>query len=271
MRTYKGIVCEKNKHDMIFMTGQGEFLRGIPLRANADIGDEVEFRLMTTSPRRFTFKYLAPALVAALIMLILTSSLFQSNNVYATIQLDGEKSIELSVDKKGHVVSVRSLNDEDIKLSHFEGKPVDEVIPSAIAEISPNGEIQITTKYDKQKDSKLNEKIEKAVKQVEKKQQNTKPAQERNKTNMIEKQPKNEITPNNEKSVPKTSTENKKTVPPKEQQKPQNNNIKEKQTPSGQEKAKQQHVEKEKKVNENSKQPQNKNEQKPNKQKNNEE
>lgn len=273
MRTYKGIVCEKNKYDMIFMTRNGEFLRGIPLHANAEIGDEVEFRLTATPNRRKTLKFLAPAIVAALIMLLLTSSLFyQSNNVYATIQLEGEKSIEFKVDKNGKVISARSLKDEKLELNHYQGKSIDVVITDVIEEFPPkNEDYEIKTNYKNQVDTNLNDRIEKAVKQ-HKEKQHSKPSEvediKNQETPIKEKESKNENNPNSKQSIQKPNNENKKAITP-EHTNPQNNKMKEKQTPPGQEKVEQQQLKKEQKSNENAKQSQSNNKNKSEKQNNN--
>ncbi|TSI09729.1 anti-sigma factor domain-containing protein [Lysinibacillus sp. BW-2-10] len=179
MRTYRGIVCEKNKNDMVFMTDQGEFLRGIPLVANAEVGEEVEFQLVTSAPlrnKKLKLFVAAPVLAAAIVLLLLTSTLFtKTANVYAYIQLEGETSIEIGIDEDGKVISVSSDNQE-LPLDHWKDQPVDQVLADAIKQIAPNNEdYEIKTKFEKQDQSELNSYIENTVK--ESKEQINKPVQ----------------------------------------------------------------------------------------------
>ncbi len=111
MRTYKGIVCEINKNYMIFMTSEGEFLRGIPSVANAQIGDEVEFQLLATSSLTSKKKksfIIGPTLVAAALLIFFLTAVFpNTNSAYAYVQVGNE--LELGVDEKGTVISVTNL------------------------------------------------------------------------------------------------------------------------------------------------------------------
>ena len=45
MRKYRGIVCEKKASYTVFLTENGEFLRGVPLIADVQIGEEAAFHL----------------------------------------------------------------------------------------------------------------------------------------------------------------------------------------------------------------------------------
>lgn len=166
MRTYRGIVCKKNNNDMIFMTAGGAFLRGIPLITDPEIGDEVEFRLVATSPLLKIRKknlLLGPALVAAILAIFLITTLIpKSNSVYAYIQINGEIPIELGVDEDGKVISVHS--EQKLETDQWTGQPLKTVLPEVVEKFAAtNKDINITTQYEKQDNEELNKQINQAV------------------------------------------------------------------------------------------------------------
>ncbi|MFJ8235870.1 hypothetical protein ACIQ34_09015 [Ureibacillus sp. NPDC094379] len=166
MRTYRGIVCEKNNNDMIFMTAGGSFLRGIPIITDPEIGDEVEFRLVATSPlfkNRKKKLLLGPALVAAILAIFLVATLIpKSNSVYAYIQINGKAPIELGVDEDGKVISVHSQ--QKLETDQWTGQPLESVLPEVVEKVATtNKDITITTQYEKQDNEELNKQINQAV------------------------------------------------------------------------------------------------------------
>lgn len=166
MRTYRGIVCEKNKTDMIFLTNEGEFLRGIPLR-NAEVGEEVPFRL-ATKPVLRQKKIIGPALIAAVLLFVFVASLIpQSSSAYAYVQVEGKQNIEFGVDKVGTVLSVKSLDDSTSIDEKWKGLSIDVALTKVVGNIEEKEKLVITTKYEQKEKS---ERIEKAVKQVREKQ-----------------------------------------------------------------------------------------------------
>ena len=178
MRTYRGIVCKKNRDDMIFMTAGGAFVRGIPLITDPEIGDEVEFRLVATSPLIMIRKkklLLGPALVAALLVIFLVATLIpKSNSVYAYIQINGEVPIELGVDEDGKVISVHSQ--QNLETDQWTGRPLVAVLPEVVEKVAATKkDINITTQYEKQDNIRLNKQINKAVMdaKIEKSQKQT--------------------------------------------------------------------------------------------------
>lgn len=174
MRIYKGIVCEINKKYMIFMTSDGEFLRGIPLNSNPQIGDEVKFQLNTIpfpEKKRVKTYIIGPVLVAAILLIFFGTSLFtNTNSAYAYVKLGEE--LELSVDEQGNVIAVNNLKDSNnLSFDELEGLPIETALSKAIIKIAPNNQdIIISTKYTNEKRSISKEKIENAIDQV----QNTK-------------------------------------------------------------------------------------------------
>ncbi|MDM5333664.1 anti-sigma factor domain-containing protein [Ureibacillus composti] len=178
MRTYRGIVCKKNRNDMIFMTAGGAFLRGIPLMTDPEIGDEVEFRLVATSPLHSITKkklLLGPALVAALLAIFLVATLIpKSNSVYAYIQINGDAPIELGVDEDGNVISVHSH--QKLETDQWTGQPLKTVLLEVVEKIAAtNKDINITTQYEKQDNIRLNKQINQAIKdaKIEKSKKST--------------------------------------------------------------------------------------------------
>lgn len=184
MRKYRGIVCEKKASYTVFLTENGEFLRGVPLIADVQIGEEAAFHLFasTTSKRRMKPIFIAPALIAAILFLFLVASWFPKvTPAYAYIQVEGDSTIEIGVDEDGKVISLQSSTET---MSDWEGQPMDLVLAKAVEQISTDkNELAVTTVYEKEDKPKLKKQIEKAVQEV-----NKKPLQQKN---SIEPEPKN--------------------------------------------------------------------------------
>lgn len=196
MKTYRGIVCEKNKNDIIFMTANGEFLHGTPLLPNPEIGDEVEFYIVTTAlpiKKRNKFFIYTPVVVAAVLMIFIMTSIFSNpQSAYAYIQLKGDHSIELGINEKGKIISAQTLDKSSINQEDWQGLTVHAALTKAVNELSSNKKkIEITTEYEKDDPSEIKNQIEKAVKEIK-----TKNSNQFNKTN--------ESTNNNEPKALKT-------------------------------------------------------------------
>ncbi|MEK4484642.1 hypothetical protein MHH81_03490 [Psychrobacillus sp. FSL H8-0484] len=172
MRAYRGIVCEKNINDMIFLTSEGEFVHGIPLVTDPEVGEEVEFHLVTTTNlRRKRMKpfFIGPALIAAVLLVFLVASLIpQTNSAYAYVQVEGDQAIEFGVDGEGNVVSLRSLDEApNLELQDWEGLPIGIVLAKVVKEIAPkNDELAVTTVYEKQGQAELKKRIDQAVNKI---------------------------------------------------------------------------------------------------------
>lgn len=170
MRKYRGIVCEKKASYTVFLTENGEFLRGVPLIEDVQIGEEVAFHLFvsTTSKRRMKPIFIAPALIAAILLLFLVASWFpKATPAYAYIQVEGDSTIEIGVDENGRVISLQSSAET---MSDWEGQPIDLVLAKAVEQISTDkNELAVTTVYEKEDKPKLKKQIEKAVQEVNKK------------------------------------------------------------------------------------------------------
>ncbi|MEK5214573.1 anti-sigma factor domain-containing protein [Psychrobacillus sp. FSL H8-0487] len=170
MRKYRGIVCEKKASYTVFLTENGEFLRGVPLIADVQIGEEAAFHLIasTTSKRRMKPIFIAPALIAAILLLFLVASWFpKATTAYAYIQVEGDSTIEIGVDEDGKVISLQSSKET---MSDWEGQPMDLVLAKAVEQISTDkNELAVTTVYEKEDKPKLKKQIEKAVQEVNKK------------------------------------------------------------------------------------------------------
>lgn len=221
MRTYKGIVCEKNDKYMVFLTNEGDFLRGIPHSGDPDVGVETEFHLFEVNSlyrKRIKPFTILPVLVAAMLLVCFVASFIpQTNPTYAYVQLEGEKGVELGVDIEGNVVSIRSLNEAStVEIDEWEGLPIGIVLAKAVQQTKPENELHITTTYEKQGQVKLEKHIEHAVtkiqsehktkleekkKQKQKSQLKDEPPAAENKN--IEKQPKAPVI--NKQGIPKST------------------------------------------------------------------
>ena len=175
MRKYRGIVCEKQETHFVFLTTEGEFLRGTPVVENPSIGEEVEFYLLQPqmNPRKkWKPSFLAPILVAAVLLIVFVASMIpaESEKAYAYVQLEGVDSIELGVDEEGNVITLRSLDEASTEIgADWIGLPIAVVLTQAVQEISPKEEVVITTIYEKEEKEELKQTIEKAVTEVQQK------------------------------------------------------------------------------------------------------
>lgn len=167
MRKCRGIVCEKKATYSIFLTEDGEFLRGTPLIADVQIGEEAEFYLIAAAKPSNRTKpiFIAPALVAAVLLLLLVASWFpQTTPAYAYINVEGDSTIEIGVDEKGNVISFDSTTEV---IKDWEGQSIDLVLAKAVEQVSTDQkELVVTTVYEKEDKPKTNKQIEKAVKKA---------------------------------------------------------------------------------------------------------
>jgi len=167
MRKCRGIVCEKKATYSIFLTEDGEFLRGTPLIADVQIGEEVEFHLIAAAKPSNRTKpiFIAPALVAAVLLLFLVASWFpQTTTAYAYINVEGDSTIEIGVDEKGNVISFHSTTEV---IKDWEGQSIALVLAKAVEQVSTDQkELVVTTVYEKEDKPKTNKQIEKAVKKA---------------------------------------------------------------------------------------------------------
>jgi len=197
MHKYRGIACEKKATYTVFITENGEFLRGIPLNADVQIGEKAEFHLMAsaTPKRRIKPIFIAPALIAAILLLFLVASWFpKTTTAYAHIQVKGDSTIEIGVDEEGNVMSLHSTTEI---LGDWQGQPIDLVLAKAVEQVSTdNKELAVTTVYEKEDKPKLKKQIEQAVQEVKKE----KPSPQKKK-NSFEPIPK-DVQPKEEKIKP---------------------------------------------------------------------
>ncbi len=144
MRTYRGIVCEKKNKYSVFLTDKGDFLRGIPIGETPDIGDEVDFQLVSASPllsRKVRPRFVGAVMIAAVLLFSIVASLIPMNDkVMAYVQLETDSALELGVNQKGKVISLRYLNETLAEprnsLVEWKGHPIHIVLDTAVKELS---------------------------------------------------------------------------------------------------------------------------------------
>ncbi|MER2070855.1 MAG: hypothetical protein ABS898_02985 [Psychrobacillus sp.] len=173
MRNFRGVVCEKKDDYYIFLTSEGEFLRGIPLVDDPMIGSEAEFQLLEAkAPFLLTQikpKILAPILVAAIVLIFCVASLIpQQTSAYAYVQLEGEHAVEIGVDEDGQVISLRSLDeDTPIDINNWEDLALAAVLVHAVKQVgAAQDELVITTVYENETNQEVKAQVNQAVKEV---------------------------------------------------------------------------------------------------------
>jgi len=173
MRTYRGIVCEKYENYIIFITQDGEFHKGIPLGADPDIGEEVDFSTLPISlpaRKKKVIYRLTPVVLAALffISIVAFNLLPEKQAAAAYIQLNGAHSIEIGIDNNGNVVSIENKKEEQFNLKNIEGQPIGTALDRVMNEIYKDvEELSITTKYTNESLSELKQQVENVVIEVQ--------------------------------------------------------------------------------------------------------
>ncbi len=144
MRTYRGIVCEKKNKYTVFLTDKGDFLRGIPIGETPDIGDEVDFQLVSTSSLlggKMKPRFVGAVMIAAVLLFSVVASLFPMNDkVMAYVQLETDTALELGVNQMGKVISLRYLNETLAEpgdsLDEWRNHPIQTVLDTAMKDLS---------------------------------------------------------------------------------------------------------------------------------------
>ncbi|MEN1970441.1 hypothetical protein WMZ97_20495 [Lentibacillus sp. N15] len=149
----KGIVVEKHRQHTIVMTQSGMFLKAKPVGDTAGIGSEIPFERLEGAKRYFFFFYpgqplrnSARLLAMGCFMLLFALPLYVltgHNKTYAYINVDLNPSIELEIDDRLHVRSMKPLNDQASivleTLSNYKRKPLDQMISRLIAKSEQSG------------------------------------------------------------------------------------------------------------------------------------
>lgn len=167
----KGIVCEIKKEYCVFLTPDGQFVRGIPLLTNVQIGDEAEFNVVAkkTSPvKRALFPIIASA---AALMLLFATVLNPAQSVHAYVQVEGMEKVEFGVDESGQILEVRPLSDGQMQIEtdFYKGKQVESVIEDILTSEELIVPVAITTVFTKKAENREKKLIEQAISNVKNK------------------------------------------------------------------------------------------------------
>ncbi|MDS9472902.1 anti-sigma factor domain-containing protein [Sporosarcina pasteurii] len=231
MRTYKGVVCEKKKKYMIFLTSEGEFLRGIPIGKTPDIGDETNFQLVPFREKA-KFRFIGAVVAAAMLLLFISATLFIKNNhVMAYVQLETDTAVELEVNRNGKVIAVRDLKkttESNYYLTKWKGHKLEAVLDSIVKETitgDSNKQVMITTVFSDSKNAaKVQEIVRDAVHNVRgeykefdwrisKSTEKERKTANEHKISIHELKKMNEEAPTKEKNLPSNIDDSQKVVP----------------------------------------------------------
>jgi hypothetical protein len=116
----KGVILEVNAQYVSVLTPEGEFLKARKLKEDYNIGEEIDFFPLNERgliKKRFfnDFGKLRIALassIAAILLFFSAFSFYDSNQVYAYMSIDINPSIEVAVDKKLRVITLKAYNEE---------------------------------------------------------------------------------------------------------------------------------------------------------------
>lgn len=116
MRMQKGICIELDGDRSVYMLSDGRFVTGKPQDGTV-VGTEAYFEAATTG-KQLRLKWVALPLIAAFAVLLLTISTFilPEQEAYGYVQVESNPGIEIGVDEKWMVISLRDLNMDGKKL-----------------------------------------------------------------------------------------------------------------------------------------------------------
>ncbi|OZS77735.1 hypothetical protein CF394_11035 [Tetzosporium hominis] len=157
MMTHYGIVMDVKEDYAIFLTEDGEFMKGIPA-SDAEVGEYAHFTEYKPPFKLTKSPALAPILaIAATMVLIFGASFSNVPEAYAFVELENGERIELGIDEEGTVIYVEGVED------HFwEDKALSKVLVEIVEE-KPQAKIT----YDKPRDGAIERRITTAIEEAE--------------------------------------------------------------------------------------------------------
>lgn len=158
MMTHFGIVMDVKEDYAIFLTEDGEFMKGIPA-TDAEVGEYAHFTEYKPPFKLTKSPALAPILaIAATMVLIFGASFSNVPEAYAFVELENGERIELGIDDEGTVIYV-----EGVENHSWEDKALSQVLVEIVQE-KPQAKIT----YDKPRDGAIERHLTTAIKEAEK-------------------------------------------------------------------------------------------------------
>ena len=157
MMTHYGIVMDVKEDYAIFLTEDGEFMKGIP-DSDAEVGEYAHFTEYKPPFKLTKSPALAPILaIAATMVLIFGASFSNVPEAYAFVELENGERIELGIDKDGTVIYVEGVEDHS-----WEDKALSKVLVEIVQE-KPKAKIT----YDKPRDGAVERQLTTAIEKAE--------------------------------------------------------------------------------------------------------
>lgn len=157
MMTHYGIVMDVKEDYAIFLTEDGEFMKGIPA-SDAEVGEYAHFTEYKPPFKLTKSPALAPILaIAATMVLIFGASFSNVPEAYAFVELENGERIELGIDEEGTVIYVEGVEDHS-----WEDKALSKVLVEIVQE-KPQAKIT----YDKPRDGAIERRITTAIEEAE--------------------------------------------------------------------------------------------------------
>lgn len=157
MMTHYGIVMDVKEDYAIFLTEDGEFMKGIP-DSDAEVGEYAHFTEYKPPFKLTKSPALAPILaIAATMILIFGASFSNVPEAYAFVELENGERIELGIDEEGTVIYVEGVEDHS-----WEDKALSKVLVEIVQE-KPQAKIT----YDKPRDGAVERQLTIAIEEAE--------------------------------------------------------------------------------------------------------
>ncbi|PJK16874.1 hypothetical protein CQS04_06895 [Chryseomicrobium excrementi] len=157
MMTHFGIVMDVKEDYSIFLTEDGEFMKGIPA-SDAEVGEYAHFTEYKAPFKLTKSPALTPILaIAATMVLIFGASFSDIPEAYAFVELENGERIELGIDKEGTVIYVEGVEEHS-----WEDKALSKVLVEIVKE-KPQAKIT----YDKPRDGAVERQLTTAIEKAE--------------------------------------------------------------------------------------------------------
>ncbi|MBT2570364.1 hypothetical protein [Planococcus sp. ISL-110] len=167
MRIKSGICIELNHDRSIFLMKNGQFVKGAPA-GDPSIGEEASFYPWVKKPAVRWQPVMAPAIAAiAAAVLFMSVLAFPAEEAFSYVQVQINPGIELGINDRYEVVSIRELNSDGYDLIHqlddWENEPLFDVLNRVFELAVTDQTEQITITAVEEDDRELDESIKKFV------------------------------------------------------------------------------------------------------------
>lgn len=157
MSMQKGICMELKEDRSVFLLKSGQFVKGKPAGSTA-VGEESYFYpIAEKSSKKVWTPIWVPIIAAIAVLALFLSVAFPAQEAFAYVQVEINPGLEMGVNEKGNVISIRPLNGDGTllieRLGDWKNQPLNSILTEIFNESIANDteDITITTVAAKKK------------------------------------------------------------------------------------------------------------------------